>query len=622
MTPRDLNWWIAQLDQVKKVSDGYTALCPGHDDLKGSLHLSVDSTGIVVHCFAGCTYQQILDSIEGKSEKRPSPKVTVTSRSRKNEGPANEWWASYTGIPWGEWEEWGAKSNQTGVEFTWRSSNVIKKRLTGQKVFVWEPENSATPPLWPEPEGSLPRRIWITEGESDCGVLRHVGLAAFAITKGVAGKRVIQGIWSRLQAMGVSEVVLAFDQDEPGQKGIQEVSSIVSSEGLRSYRLSLSQILNPLLGEKDLRDLWLRYRDIVSLRRVLEESVEEIRSKSDLVTVDQFLASNIRPSTWLVDQIWLSQAIGMIVGSPKMGKSWLALDIALSVSAGVPFLGTFEVPEPGPVVLLTKEDPDHLLQDRLEKINISKGLGGTFQDGTLEFPKVNGQLYLDLSRDFLFSPEGITSLMNDLQIIKERHGRISLVIFDPILRMMTGIDEYKATEVGSAVFAAASRIQTEIGSGVILVHHKGKGTAEGKSSYGSIAFHAFSENTLYILGDTPDEGGWVRVKGEYKSAGETTWAYRFVELKEAYQVEVTNEVEVTTGNPRGASRGIVDLLNSIYPDGMSVDELADAFEGTSQYMIRESLKQLESQKKVRRVKSEGEEGKKGGPRKDRWFADR
>ena len=621
MPTKSVDWWVDRLDGVQKVSDGFTALCPGHDDRKGSLHLTVDSSGeVLVHCFAGCEYSQVLAAIDGRvealSSKKKTPSLTIVETPRV---PASQWWEEYTGIPWIEWEGWGAQSNKTGVEFTWESSRIVKKRLTGQKVFVWEPDGAAAPPLWPEPRGTLPQRIWITEGESDCGVLRHIGLPAFAITKGVGVKRAVRGVWTRLSTLGVSEIVLAFDQDEPGQKGALDVAALASSEGLKVFRLDLQPLLNPLLGEKDLRDLWIRIRDPLELEELLVSHIGALGSQESFVTVDQFLQSRIDPAKWLVDQIWLTNAIGMIVGAPKMGKSWLALDMAISVSTGRPFLGKYEVSESGCVVLLTKEDPDHLLQDRLVKICMSKGLGGTIQDGLITFPGVNGLLYLDLSRSFMFTPPEVESLMSNLEILKAKHGSISLVIFDPILRMMVGVDEYKATEVGSAVFAVASRIQTEIGAGVVLVHHRGKGAQEGKSSYGSIAFHAFSENTLYIQGDTPDDEGWVRVKGEYKSAAETAWAYRFPELSETYQVEISSDIEITTGNTKGAARGILELLREISPDGLTVDQLVEAIEGSTQFMIRESLKQLESQKKIRREKEDPKEGRKGGPRRDSWF---
>ena len=61
---------------------------------------------------------------------------------------------------------------------------------------------------------------------------------------------------------------------------------------------------------------------------------------------------------WLIDQLWTAHAVGIIGGTPKSYKTWLALEIAVSVASGSgrgndlksppPFL----VPQPGAFVRL------------------------------------------------------------------------------------------------------------------------------------------------------------------------------------------------------------------------------------------------------------------------------
>ena len=43
-----------------------------------------------------------------------------------------------------------------------------------------------------------------------------------------------------------------------------------------------------------------------------------------------------RHQYWLVDTLWARDAVGIIGGEPKCGKSFLALDLAVSVAAAVP----------------------------------------------------------------------------------------------------------------------------------------------------------------------------------------------------------------------------------------------------------------------------------------------
>ena len=59
---------------------------------------------------------------------------------------------------------------------------------------------------------------------------------------------------------------------------------------------------------------------------------------------------------WLVTGLWSEEAVGIIGGEPKCCKSFLALDLAVAVAAGIPCLRRFAVPKPGPVRLYAAED--------------------------------------------------------------------------------------------------------------------------------------------------------------------------------------------------------------------------------------------------------------------------
>jgi len=46
---------------------------------------------------------------------------------------------------------------------------------------------------------------------------------------------------------------------------------------------------------------------------------------------------------WLLRELWGHAAVGVIGGAPKCCKSWLGLDLALSVASATPCLGRFGV---------------------------------------------------------------------------------------------------------------------------------------------------------------------------------------------------------------------------------------------------------------------------------------
>lgn len=623
--PNNPQWWLDRLEGVRPSSDGsWLALCPAHLDANPSLHITDQDGEALVYCFAGCEYSDILKTIEGEvsAPQEHSPIVHQSDVSSPS-----HWWETYTQIPWERWEEWGVREEGDSICFHWRDHSSIQKyRQAHSKNFVWVPSGSSTPPLWPYPDTLNSTRIWITEGESDCGVLRYLGYSnAFAVTKGASSKKDLIQIWSSLKTIGIEEVVILFDIDSVGVTGSSTLKQALQEIGLSATSLDITPLLNPLLGEKDLRDLWCRVQDPKQLRNQIDNLFDQAQKSiaaKDLCSLDDFLSVAIIPESWLVKKIWLREAVGMIVGFPKIGKSWLGLDLAISIASQTPFLGHFDIGLEGPVVMLTKEDPDYLLQDRLQKILISKDLGGTVvQDENgfnIIFPSGRGfPLYFDLSREFLFTPDRSQELMIWLKQIYSRHGSLALVIFDPILRMLSDTDEFKASEVNTAVFSITARIQKEFGAGSVLVHHRSKAVGKDKSSYGSIAFHAFSENTIYVLGEGPDAEGWIYAKNEFKSSSEYNWKFRFLDLDQAYEIEV---MEVSPSQKLGTGKQILNLLQSVAPEGLLVTQIGEAFTDLSDYLTRDLLKQLESQNFI--YKEKDQESTKAGPKADRWFARR
>jgi hypothetical protein len=67
---------------------------------------------------------------------------------------------------------------------------------------------------------------------------------------------------------------------------------------------------------------------------------------------------------WLVEPLWTHGGVGTIGGLPKCLKSWLGLDLAVSVASGTPCLDTFPVTDPGGVLLYMAEDAAPLVKAR------------------------------------------------------------------------------------------------------------------------------------------------------------------------------------------------------------------------------------------------------------------
>jgi len=187
---------------------------------------------------------------------------------------------------------------------------------------------------------------------------------------------------------------------------------------------------------------------------------------------------------WLVEELWARAAVGVIGGAPKCCKSWLGLDLALSVASATACLGRFPVVHPGPVLLHLAEDSPALVRARLE------GLCLSLQIDLRALPIhviTSWSLRLDLARDQRRLDDAVRAL------------RPRLLLLDPFVRLHR-VDENDAGEV-SALLGWLRALQREHDLAVAVVHHarkSGSTAGGGQALRGSGDFHAWGDSNLYL----------------------------------------------------------------------------------------------------------------------------
>lgn len=80
-------------------------------------------------------------------------------------------------------------------------------------------------------------------------------------------------------------------------------------------------------------------------------------------TASELLDTDFPQPRWAVPGL-IAEGLTLLVGAPKLGKSWLALNIACAVASGGHALGRIPVDE-GDALYLALEDPGRRLKDRL-----------------------------------------------------------------------------------------------------------------------------------------------------------------------------------------------------------------------------------------------------------------
>jgi hypothetical protein len=188
---------------------------------------------------------------------------------------------------------------------------------------------------------------------------------------------------------------------------------------------------------------------------------------------------------WLVEGLWGAQSVGVIGGAPKCAKTWLGLDLALSVATGTACLGKYAVPQPGPVLVYLAEDALPVVRQRIQGMARHRGLDFAGVDLYVITAPV-----LRLDRD----PDR-TRLLETTRRLRPR-----LLLLDPLVRLH-GIDENHAGEV-AGLLAYFRKLQRQLDLAVLLVHHTRKntvgGVAAGQGLRGSGDIHAFGDSNLYL----------------------------------------------------------------------------------------------------------------------------
>jgi hypothetical protein len=186
---------------------------------------------------------------------------------------------------------------------------------------------------------------------------------------------------------------------------------------------------------------------------------------------------------WLIEELWARAGVGIIGGAPKCCKSWLGLDLALSVASGTPCLDTFPVAEAGGVLVYMAEDAAPVVKARLVGLCRHRGLDlAALPVFVITAPSVR----LDLPRDQHRLAETV------------RRAAPRLLLLDPFVRLHR-INETQAGEV-AAVLGYLRELQRTYDLAVVVVHHARKhaGPTGGQSLRGSGDFFAWVDTALSL----------------------------------------------------------------------------------------------------------------------------
>gem|GEM_PF-2505108 len=207
------------------------------------------------------------------------------------------------------------------------------------------------------------------------------------------------------------------------------------------------------------------------------------------------------PTPFLVKDLIVEAAVAAIQGPPKVSKSWVMLELAVSVVTGKPAFDRFRVERPGPVLVVMEESGRAPFQRRLESLR---------RGYDLDPDALTGLHFAANRRVQLVEKEWQARL---LEAAHELHPRA--IFLDPLVRMKGAATDENDQRDMAPVLDFMRDLREASRAAVPFVHHVGH---EGGHLRGTSDLEAYWESKVTV-GREP--GGVRTLTAEHRESEAT-----------------------------------------------------------------------------------------------------
>lgn len=500
------------------VRDSFTSRCPAHDDRDPSLSVSTGDKGIVLHCFAGCHTEDILNAIgfdysdifyEQRAPDTTTPpafKIATVTPIRQQSLDAElkqrlEDNPDIIALIEHERRISGPTLKRVGCGLTHDKRLVIPtyardgdlaprewlaladQRIPGQAKI--KGPRGAKPDLWPRPESPLyadNTSILIVEGEPDALVaidqhLQVCGLPGVNTWQTDDAKRFTR----------FNTVTVLLDDDDTGR----EASRIITRDLRRAGINVIERHHTP--GNPTRRDLTDLARETTNLAHAIEQlpiiQPDTLYNKLNQIDINKMLDTEPEPRIWIWDDYFTRGTLNMLHGAAGLGKSMIGLAIAAACTQHAPDTILGHIINPSRVTIIDAENSEDEIHRRLRTAGIQ-------------------------NRDKLRYYRADITILGQTEtrdLFTEIAKHSDIVILDSMRGLWDG-DEKEQAEAGRMLRDLA-RIAEATNLCIIIIHHD---TKAGQYSGSSDIDAAISGSRLHIqrAGDpkkkpTDDDDEWL-----------------------------------------------------------------------------------------------------------------
>ena len=319
------------------------------------------------------------------------------------------------------------------------------------------------------------------------------------------------------------EVYIWADNDEAGIKCAYEIAGELKKNGCKT------KVIQPPETFNDKDDLWDAAERGDFTHESLHKYIKAVQEKKEKGSItftraDEVLSQVTNPK-WLIKDVCEEESLMQIFGSPKSGKSFIAIAMSCAIASGQDFYGNKAFKKP---VLYICGEGQRGVKRRLS----------AWQQAQYSLSGI--PLYLSDRAVRIGDKDDLERLIQEIEAIKAIEGDIGMIVVDTFQRNFGGGSENSAEDVGNFIHQLDSLIAT-YGCNVCLVHHSGH---EGNRARGSSVIGASLDYEFKVQRTDKNDQMFVTFDQTLNKDGQGMSAKNFV-FKE---VDLIGEgLELTSG---------------------------------------------------------------------------
>ena len=592
---------LSQLKGVRTSMRGWRACCPAHADRKPSLSIGLGEHGqVLLKCFAGCSLERIVEAMgltmtdlfpdtsstpdgqaapPGHTHHPTQPTLTLVDLALEKQLP----WKFLFSLGVMEHPSGGLQIPYHLPNGTRASRHRIRTALVAKEGSRWSKGEGTIVPygLARLEEARKASYLVLVEGESDCWTLWYHGFPAL----GLPGAEMARTLEESM-LIGIDRLYLMQEPDAGGTAFVNQLT-----RKLQAWQWPGKAFVLRLEGTKDPNEL--HQQDRQGFRTAFQHALDQAEPVSShslnsalsppqqgqpaIFSLPDLLSWELPPVRWTIPEI-LPEGLTLLAGKPKLGKSWLALSVALSIAAGGVALGAQPVAK-GDVLYLALEDNARRLQSRARRLLASMTETPSNLEFALDWPRLGegGLAYLE---EYL-----------------KAHPQLRLVVIDTWARVAPPSGERRCSQYEGDYesLTPLKRLADTYHVSILAVHHLRKtGSSDVLDEIiGSTGVTGAVDGTLILKRDRGQTDATLFVTG------------RDVEREQqlALSFDATTALWTLVGNAEElcctkARQEILDLLLEQGPDGMSAREIAATLQ-KNYHTTRSLLRKMEDAGEVR-----------------------